>query len=155
VRSQRLPAQFGCQADIVLKLEGLNPSKSVKDRIAVSMLQAAVAAGLIQPGVSAIVEATSGNTGIGLAMACAALGYRLILTMPDHMSRERQQLLRAYGAELVLTPAAADMPGAIARANELLATLPKAFSPQQFSNPANPKIHYDTTGPELWEDTDG
>ncbi|MEQ8957888.1 MAG: pyridoxal-phosphate dependent enzyme, partial [Coleofasciculus sp. C2-GNP5-27] len=111
--------------------------------------------GLIQPGVSTIIEATSGNTGIGLAMVCAAKGYRLILTMPENMSRERQQLVKAYGAEVVLTPAKADMAGAIARANELLATLPNTFSPQQFSNPANPKIHNQTTGPEIWQATDG
>jgi len=155
VRLQRLPQQFGCGAEIVLKLEGMNPAKSVKDRIAVSMMIEAEQAGLIQPGVSTLIEATSGNTGIGLAMVCAAKGYRLILTMPENMSRERQQIVQAYGAEVILTPAAADMQGAIARANELLATIPHAFSPQQFSNPANPKIHYATTGPELWRDTDG
>lgn len=155
IRLQTLPQAFGCGAEIVLKLEGMNPTKSVKDRIAVSMIAAAEQAGLIRPGKSIIIEATSGNTGIGLAMVCAAKGYRLILTMPSHMSRERQQLLRAYGAEVVLTPAETDMEGAIARANELLASLPHTFSPQQFSNPANPKIHYETTGPEIWEDTDG
>ncbi len=155
VRLQRLPQQFGCVAEIVLKLEGMNPAKSVKDRIAVSMIVEAERAGLIQPGISTIVEATSGNTGIGLAMVCAAKGYRLILTMPENMSRERQQIVQAYGAEIILTPAAADMQGAIARANQLLMTLPHAFSPHQFSNPANPKIHYHTTGPEIWQDTDG
>jgi cysteine synthase A len=155
IRLQRLPQQYGCGAEIVLKLEGLNPAKSVKDRIAISMVLAAEQGGLIQPGISTIVEATSGNTGIGLAMVCAARGYRLMLTMPEHMSRERQQLLRAYGADVVLTPAAADMAGAIAQANRLLATLPHAFSPHQFSNPANPKIHYTTTGPEIWADTAG
>ncbi len=155
VRLHRLPQQFGCGAELVLKLEGLNPAKSVKDRIAVSMLLEAEKVGLIQPGVSTIVEATSGNTGIGLAMVCAAKGYRLMLTMPEHMSCERQQILRAYGAEVILTAAAADMPGAIAQANHLLATVPQAFSPHQFSNPANPKIHYTTTGPEIWRDTDG
>jgi cysteine synthase A len=139
----------------VLKLEGMNPAKSVKDRIAVSMVLEAEAAGLIQPGISTIVEATSGNTGIGLAMVCAAKGYRLMLTMPENMSRERQQILQAYGAEVILTAAEADMPGAIAHANHLLTTLPNAFSPHQFSNPANPKIHYETTGPEIWHDTDG
>lgn len=155
VKLQRLPQQFGCVAEIVLKLEGLNPAKSVKDRIAVSMMLEAEQAGLIQPGISTIVEATSGNTGIGLAMVCAAKGYHLILTMPENMSRERQQIVKAYGAEVILTPAAADMPGAIAQANQLIATLPNAFSPHQFSNPANPKIHYETTGPEIWQDTDG
>jgi cysteine synthase len=155
VQLQRLPRQWGCEANLVLKLEGLNPAKSVKDRIAASMVLEAEQAGLIQPGISTIVEATSGNTGIGLAMVCAAKGYRLILTMPENMSRERQQILQAYGAEVILTPAAEDMPGAIAHANHLLTTLPNAFSPHQFSNPANPKIHYETTGPEIWQDTDG
>jgi len=155
VQLQRLPQRQGCIATIVLKLEGMNPAKSIKDRIAISMIAEAEQAGLIQPGVSTIIEATSGNTGIGLAMVCAAKGYRLILTMPENMSRERQQLVKAYGAKVVLTPAKADMAGAIARANELLATLPNTFSPQQFSNPANPKIHYQTTGPEIWQATAG
>ncbi|MDM7938348.1 MAG: cysteine synthase A [Cyanobium sp. CZS 48M] len=155
VQLQRLPQRWGCAADIVLKLEGLNPAQSVKDRIAASMILEAEKAGLIQPGISTIVEATSGNTGIGLAMVCAARGYRLILTMPENMSRERQQIVRAYGAEVILTAAEADMAGAISHANYLLSTLTNAFSPHQFSNPANPKIHYETTGPEIWEDTDG
>lgn len=155
IRLRHLPQECHCVADIVLKLEGLNPAASVKDRIAISMIEAAERSRLIEPGKSTIIEATSGNTGVGLAMVCAAKGYRLLLTMPEHMSRERQQMVRAYGAEIVLTPAAADMPGAIARANELLAQIPDSFSPQQFSNPANPKIHYETTGPEIWQDTDG
>jgi cysteine synthase A len=119
------------------------------------MINAAEKVGLIQPGVSTIIEATSGNTGIGLAMVCAAKGYRLILTMPENMSQERQLIIKAYGAEIITTAAELDMPGAIARANELIASIPGAFSPQQFSNPANPKIHYETTGPEIWSDTAG
>jgi len=145
----------GCVAEIVLKMEGMNPAKSVKDRIAISMITEAEQAGLIQPHHSTIIEATSGNTGIGLAMVCAVKGYRLILTMPENMSSERQKLLQAYGAEVILTPAIADMQGAIVHANQLLMTIPHAFSPHQFSNPANPKIHYHTTGVEIWEDTDG
>ncbi|MGE5655970.1 MAG: cysteine synthase A [Actinomycetota bacterium] len=155
VKLQRLPQQVGCVAEIVLKLEGMNPAKSVKDRIAVSMLIQAERVGLIQPGVSTIIEATSGNTGIGLAMVCATKGYRLILTMPENMSQERRQIVQAYGAEVILTPAEANMQGAIAHANQLVTTIPNAFSPHQFSNPANPKIHYDTTGPEIWQDTEG
>ncbi|MDJ1176446.1 cysteine synthase A [Roseofilum capinflatum] len=155
VHLRHLPKAFNCQAEIVLKLEGMNPAKSVKDRIALSMITEAEQAGLITPGVSTIIEATSGNTGIGLAMVCAAKNYRLILTMPENMSRERQQMVTAYGAEVVLTPSHLDMAGAIQRANELLASTPNSFSPQQFSNPANPKIHYQTTGPELWSDTEG
>lgn len=155
LRLQKLPQQVGCAADIVLKLESFNPAKSLKDRIAISLIQEAERAGLIEPGVSTLIEATSGNTGVSLAMACAVKGYRLILTMPENMSQERQQLVRAYGAEIITTPAEADMEGAIARANELLASIPQSFSPQQFSNPANPKIHYETTGVEIWEDTEG
>jgi cysteine synthase A len=155
LRLNHLPQEMGCVAEIVLKMEGMNPAKSVKDRIAISMITEAEQAGLIQPHHSTIVEATSGNTGIGLAMVCAVKGYRLILTMPDNMSAERQKLLQAYGAEVILTPAIADMQGAIAHANQLLMTIPHAFSPHQFSNPANPKIHYHTTGAEIWEDTDG
>lgn len=155
LRLNRLPQGIGCVAEIVLKMEGMNPAKSVKDRIAISMITEAEQAGLIQPHHSIIIEATSGNTGIGLAMVCAVKGYRLILTMPENMSVERQKLLQAYGAEVILTPAIADMRGAIAHANQLLMTIPKAFSPHQFSNPANPKIHYHTTGAEIWEDTDG
>lgn len=155
VQLHNLPKNAGCVANIALKLEGMNPAKSVKDRIAISMIAEAEGAGLIEPGVSTMIEATSGNTGIGLAMVCAAKGYRLILTMPENMSRERQQIIKAYGAEVVVTPEKEDMAGAIARANELLASIPNAFSPQQFSNPANPKIHYHTTGREIWQDTEG
>ena len=155
LRLNRLPQDRGCVAEIVLKMEGMNPAKSVKDRIAISMITEAEQAGLIQPHHSTIIEATSGNTGIGLAMVCAVKGYRLILTMPENMSVERQKLLQAYGAEVILTPAIADMQGAIVHANQLLMTIPHAFSPHQFSNPANPKIHYHTTGVEIWEDTDG
>jgi len=155
IKLQCLPKQFGCVAEIVLKLEGMNPAKSVKDRIAISMMLEAERIGLIQPGVSTIVEATSGNTGIGLAMVCAAKGYRLILAMPENMSQERKLIVQAYGAEVVLTPAEADMPGAITYVNQLLTAIPNTFSPHQFSNPANPKIHYETTGPEIWQDTDG
>ncbi|MGA1133845.1 MAG: cysteine synthase A [Prochlorotrichaceae cyanobacterium] len=155
IRLRRLGEQFGCTADLALKLEGRNPAASVKDRIAISMIEAAEQAQLIEPGLSTIVEATSGNTGVGLAMVCAAKGYHLILTMPENMSQERQQLVRAYGAEIILTPGELGMAGAITRANELLATLPQTFAPQQFSNPANPKIHYETTGPEIWQDSQG
>jgi cysteine synthase A len=155
IKLPNLSQSFGCVADLVLKLESFNPAKSVKDRIAISMINEAEKAGLIEPGVSTIIEATSGNTGIGLAMVCAAKGYRLILTMPENMSQERQSIIKAYGAEIITTAAELDMPGAITRANELIASIRGAFSPQQFSNPANPKIHYETTGPEIWSDTAG
>jgi cysteine synthase A len=155
IQLQKLAHNSGCVAELLLKLESFNPAKSIKDRIAISMINAAEKVGLIQPGVSTIIEATSGNTGIGLAMVCAAKGYRLILTMPENMSQERQLIVKAYGAEIITTAAELDMPGAIARANELIASIPGAFSPQQFSNPANPKIHYETTGPEIWSDTAG
>jgi cysteine synthase A len=139
---------------IVAKLEYFNPGHSVKDRIGVAMIDAAETAGLIGPD-SIIVEPTSGNTGIALAMVCAARGYRCILTMPETMSRERRILLRAYGAELVLTPGPDGMGGAIARAEQIAATGPNYFMPQQFQNPANPAIHRHTTAEEIWRDTDG
>jgi len=142
-------------ADVILKLEFFNPGGSVKDRIAMNMINAAEEAGLISPEKSIIIEPTSGNTGIGLALVCAAKGYKLTLTMPDTMSIERRKLLKAYGADLVLTPGALGMRGAIAKAEELCGTLVNAFMPQQFSNAANPKIHRETTANEIWEDTDG
>ena len=142
------------QARIVAKLEYFNPGHSVKDRIGISMIDAAEKAGLLRPD-SIIVEPTSGNTGIALAMVCAARGYRCILTMPETMSRERRILLRAYGAELVLTPGTEGMGGAIARAEQIAATGPHYFMPQQFKNPANPEIHRQTTAEEIWRDTDG
>jgi cysteine synthase A len=139
---------------IIAKLEYFNPGHSVKDRIGVAMIDAAETAGLIGPD-SIIVEPTSGNTGIALAMVCAARGYRCILTMPETMSRERRILLRAYGAELVLTPGPDGMGGAIARAEQIAASGPNYFMPQQFQNPANPEIHRHTTAEEIWRDTDG
>lgn len=141
-------------ADVYVKLESFNPAGCVKERIALSMLEAAERDGLLQPG-GLIVEPTSGNTGIGLAMVAAVKGYRLILTMPETMSIERRSLLKAYGAELVLTDGTKGMKGAIAKAEELVAATPGAFMPQQFNNPANAEIHRTTTGPEIWEDTDG
>lgn len=144
----------GAVADIVAKLEFFNPANSVKDRIGVAMLQAAEQAGLIKPD-TIILEPTSGNTGIALAMVCAARGYRCVLTMPETMSLERRMLLRAYGAELILTPGADGMSGAIAKAGELAKTDQRYFVPQQFENPANPAIHRVTTAEEVWRDTDG
>ncbi|GAB3258776.1 PLP-dependent cysteine synthase family protein [Chitinimonas naiadis] len=143
----------GLAARVVAKLEYFNPSHSVKDRIAVSMINSAEASGALKPG-STVVEPTSGNTGIGLAMVCAARGYKCVLTMPETMSRERRALLRGYGAELVLTPGPDGMGGAIAKARELAETN-GWFMPQQFENPANPKIHRETTALEIWNDTDG
>ncbi|HYB44671.1 MAG TPA: pyridoxal-phosphate dependent enzyme, partial [Candidatus Methylomirabilis sp.] len=144
----------GAVADVVAKLEFYNPAHSVKDRIGVAMIDAAEKAGKIKPD-TIILEPTSGNTGIGLAFVCAARGYKLVLTMPETMSVERRMLLRAYGAELILTPGSEGMPGAIKRAEELAASDPRYFIPQQFQNPANPEIHRRTTAEEIWRDTDG
>ena len=145
----------GLPARVAVKLEFFNPGSSVKDRIALAMVEAAEREGKIKPGTT-IVEATSGNTGIGLAMVCAAKGYKLVITMPESMSKERKMLLRAYGAELVLTPAAEGMNGAIAKAEEFVKNHPETyFMPRQFDNPANPEIHRKTTAEEIWRDTDG
>ncbi len=150
----RLPRLNDTRADVVAKLEFYNPMASVKDRIALAMIEAAERGGELRPGME-IIEPTSGNTGIGLAFVAAAKGYRLTLTMPESMSRERRAILRAFGCELVLTPAAEGMPGAIARARQLLAERPGSYMPQQFDNPANPEAHRRTTAEEIWRDTDG
>ena len=154
LRLVRLEQQLGLNAVLLAKLESFNPAGSVKDRVAKAMLDDAEAKGLIGPG-GTIIEPTSGNTGIGLASVAAARGYRVIIVMPDTMSVERRQLMMAYGAELVLTPGARGMTGAIEKAKELASQTPGSFIPGQFENPANPDAHYRTTGPEIWQDTDG
>ena len=146
--------KYGLKARILAKVEYFNPAGSVKDRVALMMINDAEEAGILTPD-STIIEPTSGNTGIGLASIAAARGYRIIIVMPDTMSVERRQLMKAYGAELVLTPGAQGMSGAIAKAEELAKEIPGSFIPSQFTNPSNPKAHVTTTGPEIWEDTDG
>jgi cysteine synthase len=155
VRLNRIPQAEGAVAQIVAKLESMNPSASVKDRIGVNMVEAAERDGLIQPGKTVLVEPTSGNTGIALAMTAAAKGYRLILTMPETMSSERRAMLRAYGAELELTPGIEGMSGCIQRAQQIVNSVPNAYMLQQFNNQANPDVHRRTTALEIWEDTDG
>lgn len=155
VRLSRIKAEAKVKADILLKLEFFNPLSSVKDRIGVSMIDALEAQGRIKPGVTTLVEPTSGNTGIGLAFVAAARGYKLVLVMPESMSVERRKILTHLGADLELTPAAGGMPGAIARAGELLKSLPHAVQPSQFENPANPLVHEKTTAEEIWKDTGG
>jgi len=155
VQLNHIPLAEGCVAQLVVKLEGMNPAASIKDRIGKSMIEAAEADGLIEPGKTVLVEPTTGNTGIALAMVAATKGYRLIVTMPDTMSAERRAMLKAYGAELELTPGRLFSQGAVDRANEIVASTPNAFMPNQFQNPANPQVHRETTAQEIWDDTDG
>ena len=154
IRLERLSRQAGLHATLLIKLEGCNPGGSAKDRVALAMIRDAVDRGLLMPG-GTVIEPTSGNTGIGLAAVAASQGYKAIIVMPDSMSIERRLLMEAYGAQVVLTPGKDGMTGAIAKAQELAASIPGSFIPDQFNNPANAAAHYRTTGPEIWQDTDG